>query len=186
MRKGAAMLVMMGILAGGCWMRSLHPFYLVDEPVFEPGLAGTWQDKEGKITFIAEKGAKGGYNIVYVNGDKPALFTGHLAKIGGQLYLDMDIASPGSQNDLYSCSIVGTHSLFRLELGTNKLRYSYILYKWLEEGFKSGKLVIAHETLEDNKGVVITASTTELREFVGKHAEDKGMFSELAELKRIR
>ncbi len=177
----------------GCWVRSLHPLYKATDTDSSPELIGTWQDAEGRQTVIIERGGKVGYRIVYLDGDKPAVFRGRLVQLGDSTYMDVEIAGVASENRLYAFTLIGGHSIFRIDTRGETLSYSSMDYAVLEQGLKSGQLRLKYETVgsgsDDPKApagvVIITAPTDELRWFLTSEKRD-ALFTKPVELKKIR
>jgi hypothetical protein len=149
---------------------SLNPAYTESELTFDPALVGVWKQPESNATWEVKKGGDKSYTVVYTDMDgHQGRFIGHLAKVDEMLLLDLlpeDMAAPESA--FYKLHIVPTHSVYLVRRTTPHLEVAAIDYKWLEEYLTENPTVLPHVTFDGRK--IITASTTELQNFVRRHA----------------
>jgi hypothetical protein len=189
--KGMAVLALTVGALSCVW--SLQPLFEESDLIIEPGLVGTWKTADNEDTWTFEKIQNGKeYVLVYrqaefgpdgpfsegklVPGDA-ARFQARLGRLGGRLFLDLiPVAegNPGVRNELFNWHLIRAHTICRLWLEKDALRLDWLSENWLEEGFTSGKITIAHARAED--GWVVTAPTKELQQAVARYAEDNDAF----------
>jgi hypothetical protein len=159
---------------------------------FEPGYLGDWFDRsweriEWKIERLADPDA---YCLIHIDGDgKETYFSGQLVNIGDHHFLDVNCPTAAGE--------ARAHMIMRLErcrgvefcaVATSigdKVRgaarliayRSLILFPMRGRYFtdRPGLLPV----MDRARGVVLTASPRELREFLAAHADDKGLWHEM-------
>jgi hypothetical protein len=107
----------------------------------------------------------------------------HLTKIDGFLFLDLypDVADfPGG--DLYRTHFIPAHTFMIVMEIKPKLKAAFMDLDWLKSFLSKNPAALGHE-LVDGK-VVVTASTEELRSFLGRHAKTEGAFPNPSEFGR--
>src|SRR5260370_29633973 len=90
---------MTGFAAAGCddlgnpFVVALQPFYTKLDLEADPGLAGTWKDQEGDVSFTFEEGAKKEYTMVVKEREggqeTSAEFEAHLMRLAGSGFIDL-------------------------------------------------------------------------------------------------
>jgi hypothetical protein len=172
---------------------SLQPLFEESDLVFEPGLVGTWKTADNEDTWIFGKAQNSNaYVLDYhqaefeSDGSSPgkktvpgdtARFQARLGRLAGHLFLDLfpeEKGNPWAHNDLFNWHLIRAHTICRVALEKDQLRLDWLDEHWLDEGFKSGKITMAHARAAD--GWVVTAPTKELQQMVLKYAEDKDAF----------
>jgi hypothetical protein len=189
--KGMAILALTVGALSCVW--SLQPLFEESDLVFEPGLVGTWKTADNEDTWTFEKAEDSNAYILVqhqakfepdaslsdkktIPGDE-ARFEASLGRLGGRLFLDLipeAEGNPWAHNDLLNWHLIRAHTICRLSWEKDTLRLDWLDEKWLEEGFKSGKITIAHAQASD--GWVVTAPTKELQQLVLKYADDNAAF----------
>jgi hypothetical protein len=175
-------------------VRSLHPLFDKKDLVFEPGLVGTWAEKDRENTWTFRRSGDKAYSLVYyeqehgslhkeVKGDS-AEFAAQLGRLGKFTFLDLIPEESdeygNTRNTLYNLHILPAHTFWRVWLEGEVLRLALLDNGWLKEMIEQKKVEIAHEEIDG--AIVLTASTQQLQEFVLKHAEDADAFPNPIEL----
>lgn len=174
------------VLAAGCLVPSIYPFYTEKELVFEPALIGTWEkpnaDADSREIWAFEKSGEKQYKFTYVEGDRKNVFQAHLFKLKEHLFLDcLHVEQAGDG--------VPPHYLLRVEQIQPTLRVTMLEYAWLKKMLEKNPAAIRHILSRDEPSntnsthIVLTADTAELQKFLLKHMDDKETFGDLNELK---
>ena len=175
--------LLLGILLAlaGCGLPSVYPFYTDKDVVFEPALVGQWTDAKSdspteKVTF--EKDGDKAYVIRDAQPTETNVYSAHLFRLGSQLYLDAALIQPEQQ--------IPAHLLIKIDQIQPTFRYTMLNEGWLNKLLEKQPHALRHFDNEDsgNKGIVLTADTTELQAFLRQYADSKDAFSDSAELKR--
>ncbi len=179
---------LIGFLLSGCLVKSLHPFYKPSDLVFRKDIIGTYVDQE-KGTWQIEKAVKqeflkpdspqNYYKITLVDEKKrKASFTGNLFKLDNDYYVDFypEGGNNDDQIDLYNLHLLGVHTVAKVIIGKNSIHIKWYNEKWLSELFEQNKIRLAHEKIDNNDAVVLTASTSDLQKFMRKFANDPNAF----------
>ena|SRR5579871_7013508 len=188
-RKKISLWLALGIavLAAGCLVPSIYPFYTEKEVVFEPALVGVWEktatDADTREIWTFEKAHEKEYKFTFVDGDRKNVFSAHLFKLKDQLFLDCLHLEETSD-------AVPPHYLLRVEQIEPTLKASMLEGSWLKKLLDKNPGAIRHtlvqSDLNDPKSarIVLTADTAELQKFLLKHIDGKDAFGDLNELKR--
>jgi len=173
--------------AGLLWLTGcvpcLHPLYTEKDRTTESDLLGTWRQADSKDTWEFESGADESYVLTYTEKSVAARFRATLLQLGEHLFLDLYPAEEsGVKNDLVKLHFVPAHTFALLRIKGDTIELAMMDNDWLQAKLSRKELTIPHEVIED--GVVLTASTKQLQEFVLKHAVDPQAFSKPTLLKR--
>ena len=180
----------MMFLLAGCFVKSIHPFYLDNEVLLKKELLGTWTGKDSSVWKIGQGKKKTGlfkpdqpdnsYLITYTNDKGPATFSVHMFRLAGQLFLDFFPVEAETGNDLFDSHLVPAHTVARLDLTDQNLTIRWYDEQWLIGLFRENKIRIAHEKIptgyksdgQEDFQVILTAPTEDLQKFLLKYAAD--------------
>ncbi len=177
-KKHACMLAPILMLAG-CFA-SLHPLYQKTDLVALPELEGLWADDDSLWSF--EPAGEFEYRLTYIEEDCPAHFRVRVLELDGMLFWDLFPEGVDTSNDFYELHLVPAHTFALLDLQGDRLQVGFLGDEWLKAKLESEPDSLPHEELED--GVVLTASTARLQDFVRQYAPDA--FDQTMELTRLR
>lgn len=180
--------MLVALIAQGCIVKSLHPFFNESDVKFRPELLSTWIDQDGntwKINQIKEK--PNAYEMQWLENGKPRVtFMTHLFTLDDQLYLDFlpisGDSGDGNGRMIFDLHLMPTHSIARVdELSSSSLKLKWFNEEWLATLFKQNRIRISHEKIMDELPknpddcmYVLTATTDELQKFIQKYGhEDK-------------
>lgn len=173
------------ILAAGC-VPSLHPLYTDKDVIFEEKLLGRWEDdNNASNAWIFEKGSDpNSYKLNIRENDKDGYFDAHLTKIEDSMYLDLFPQEPQIEaSDYYKMHLLGVHTFLKIEIADPNLHVRAMNPEFIEELIKSNPDAVKHEVLGDkNDGIVLTASTEQLRKFIAKYENEKDFLGDITEL----
>ncbi len=116
------------------------------------------------------KGKNTDYHLILTEDGVPAEFKAQLVKLGNHLFLDTYPGDLDLENSFYEMHLIGAHIFAKMTVGAEKCTYTLLDHEWLEKLLEQKNSIIAHKKLET--GIVLTASTSELQNFVLKHADD--------------
>jgi hypothetical protein len=187
--KKALFYLLAGILAG-C-VPSLHSLFTEKDTFFDPQLVGAWSSssESSKETWqFTKKPDSNSYEVIFTDNDgNKGSFVGALGKIDGMTFLDlfpdntlMEIRS----NEFYQAHLVPAHTFMKIEQIQPVLKMRAMDPDKTREMLKNDPNLLKYELIDDNR-VVITAPTQQLQKFMKEHANDKGLFDGLTELKRL-
>lgn len=182
----AAVFVMVGCVP------SLHPIYNDADCVFNPALAGLWQQEDGKgLWAFTQKDARS-YNLVYTDNDGIAgNFVAHLVEIQGITFMDIfpTDADPRLKiNDMYALQLLPSHFFARVGDIGPKLQLAFTNPDWTQKFLAANPAALKHEVVRYPNGeerLVLTAPTAELQKFWVEHARTPEAFGEPMQLKRL-
>ena len=174
-------------LVAGC-NPSLNPLYTEKDLVFEPALVGAWAyENEEEVTWECKKSGEKSYELVFTEkGKAPATFEGHLVQLKKYLFLDIYPAAAAIKDNAYEDHLIRSHTFYRIWIEGDSVRLAGLNPEWLQDMSAKKKVKLHFERLPD--GMVLTASTQELQEFVLKYADDPEVFSKsnTVELHRMK
>jgi hypothetical protein len=172
-----------GLLLTGCPVQSLHPLFDDQAPplTMDKSLLGTWQTDKGfddkPASLIIADDDNDRYSLKYTEDGQTTELRGVLVQAGKRRFVDVWMHSleqfkvplPGAVH------LLPTHSFWSVSAEGDTLSCAYVSYEELEEGFKAGKVSLAHTEVEDAQ--IVTASPAELRAFLPKYAADPAVFA---------
>jgi len=177
---------LLAVLLGGCVL-SLHPLYTEKDLIFEKKLLGTWGKNDSTETWQFKRGKGENYYKMILTDDKgkKGSFDAGLGKINNMMFLNIFPQEPElKETGYYQFHILRANSFIRIEQIEPTLVMRVMNPDKTREMLKNDPNLIKHEIVQDR--LVLTASTKELQKFMKAHANDKGLFSEPIELKRVQ
>jgi len=182
------------LLLQSCAIYSLHPIYTETDVLHNAGLLGTWQAiDEKKLYAIFEEVESGGYRTTYVDDGDTLRFLSHLTSIGQYTFLDIYPYEDCSLPDMDDCTMtdnlmknyIPVHTFMRFDFEDGRITLIDFDNDKLKELFLKNKIRLDHEVIGENSIIVITASTTDLRKFIGKYAREEKVFSDTTHFVKI-
>jgi hypothetical protein len=158
----AAAALVAALASSGCLVLALHPAYDDAGLTWDPALVGTWYDGEDRVTVTIERGEWRSYRITYEHPIEKGALTGYLTSVGDTYFLDL---SPVRGQD-YGSFLLPVHALLRIQREPNKITVQALDYDRFATAAKQGGLVGLPATLDQKQNVVITASTSALRQWL--------------------
>lgn len=186
----------------GC-VRSLHPIYTSSDVIFRESLVGTWRQSDQETTWqfteSRDDDRDRAYRLVLTDDQgRPGTFLAHMVKLEDMQFLDLfPIAPQVANNGFYKFHFQRVHTFLRIELDEQKLSLAPMNPNWLENYLQEHPDALGHTKVtpsghlptgnEDHAAerLLLTASTAQLRQFLGKHANTKDAFGDPIALKKI-
>ncbi len=182
-----------GAILAGCATPSVHPIYTAETLITEPGLVGTWRpanEADGKATYTITRVAEGYHLLVKTN--DPAdpgqwEFAVRLTKIGEHKAADVTAVEEErrAHEDHWGPLFLPTHMFCLYSLEGDTLTVRMLDRDWLKREVEAKRVTLAHTSLSRDT-LLLTAETKDLREFVERHAGDRGAFANEASLSRVK
>jgi len=184
------------IFLQSCTIFSLHPLYEENDLLDEPRLLGLWQDTDDGDEYVSfEKLEDKKYLFRYMEEQEndgsyidldTVSFEAGLLKVGDHYFLDLFPYYEGNRDEAYYLfrNFIPTHSFLKIEWEDQKLILYIFEYDHMKKLFEQNRIRIKHEMLDDF--IVITASTQDLQRFISKYADDKEVFDDPGEFKKIK
>jgi hypothetical protein len=197
------------LIASGCIVISIHPFYNDDQKIFDNGLIGKWQQENNDAWEFAEEKDDKYLVTIYDDKDVVGLMEGTLFKVGGDTFMDLypwdfdyapadSIIPNASDKGLYwnNLHLLPTHSVLRLlKSGADTLKLAMLDKDWLFKQLKANPSFIKHEiptaisknveSMDNDENILLSASTQELQAFLAKYGKDEKAF-ELDTLVKVK
>jgi hypothetical protein len=194
--------VVLAVIIQGCVVKSLHPFYHVEDVVFREELINSWVDSDGgKWSIRRSKLNDKTYEMHWLhNGERDVVFVAHLFRLGEDLYLDFYPEEDNQMPDdfaMFTMHLLPVHSVAKVHvLDRDEVVIKWYNEDWMNSLFEQNRIKISHEVLvgdmvetDDAKvknvaksvetQYVLTASTEELQKFLIKYGnEDKNFDDE--------
>jgi hypothetical protein len=162
---------------------SVAPYYTQKDLVFEPAMVGSWVNVHNPDEYwrFAESGEPA-YTLTLSEPGKTTVMSAHAFKLQGQLFLDIF----SLEQDYH---VIPAHYLLKVTQLGPTLRFSELSEAWLKELLAKEPAAIRHHFIVTNEKsgdsrVVLTASTTELQDFVMRHRNTVPAWRESVELNR--
>ena len=173
-------------LLSSCGFSSVSPFVSGADVAYDPKLVGTFSDSEGKesVVFVREGD---GYDITYDEGKgKTGRFHGVLGRLGSRRVLDViPKEPPPDDDDIYQGLVVATHGLIIIDSLDNGLTYRCLDPEAIGRILNANPSLVTHIvdrglTVPQRRdmGVLLTASTPDVRKFLSGIIDRPGMLSD--------
>lgn len=181
------MLIVSTLLLAGCVL-SVSPLYTAKDLVYDPALVGVWaMDEKDATTWAFEKAGVSSYKLVITEGQTSSPFVAHLVQLGEHRFMDLCPDKSGidelKQTELYKGSLIRGHLFLQVLQTKPALQMKDMDDDWLGKLLKKDPKALAHEDTED--GLVLTATTKALQDFMIQHWNTEGAWSdEASDLKR--
>lgn len=193
------MMVLAGLLTGGCSVPSLSPLYSEDkrEVTTDDRVVGEWMQVNAteKICYVIEKGegTPASYMLRVVNKEEPEKVSGrmrvHLVTLGERVFADI-YPDPDEDDEeharSYGFGLIAAHVIARVEIEAGRLKVYQVDMDWLHDRLKA-KSETPHGWVEgpedsSDKNVppmaVLTGTTEEVQAFITSIAGEAGAWSE--------
>ncbi len=190
-RRVALVPILGAILAAGCIVQSLNPFYTEGAEVELPAILGRWSPAEdGK----AEEGRKpwrfeARQVVTYDDDGLGATLDVTYFKVGEHTFVD---SSPDEAHDdqdtseWWNVHLLATHSLCRVTLRGDRLQLRPLDYEWLRDAVREKKAALPHVEMRGRERIVFTATPEEWEIFLRKFGGHDGAFPEEHALAFVR
>lgn len=183
LKSKAALLISAIVSLTGCvGVGSLHPLALPDgkETIFDPALLGTWEEADADdvaATKYTVARADSGYSFSLSTGTGEMHGTMDLIQAGDAYLLDVYCPSDGAPLPI--------HLFVRLRLEKDTAWVAPMDSDWLQNRIKTSGELRRELLAEGDQRVVLTASSTELRQYLLPYAADERAFGDESELHRV-
>jgi hypothetical protein len=187
-------LALVSVAAVGCddtgnpFAMSIQPFYTKVDLEVDPGLTGTWEDKEGDVSFTFEAGEEKEYILVVKERDgeqrTSGEFEAHLMHLGGSWFIDFFPKSDSGGDGFYRAHFFRGHSIARVELGQDSMQIAFLNGSWLSTQIEEKNIDTPHEKADGS--LLLTGTTEELQELAYFYGNDEKAFAEPLSLERSR
>lgn len=185
-------------MLSGCFLKSVHPLVSDEDAIDLPGISGVWGNDQERFTFIkkgefenvsfnriqghdlnitmtdsgtdsTEKEDQGYLVIVEdLNDEKPdsSYFLGKFIQLDKEYYLDL-FPFDFFDIDFRSSHLLPVHTFSKIDLEEDSISINLFRDSWIEDQIRDNRVRIKHERLDE--GILITASTDELQQFIKKY-----------------
>ena len=149
---------------------------------------GQLSEKDKRDSILYSKS----YRIKYSKEGLEYFLFGSMIKLNGRLFMNFitaDLKSIDSTKDVPEFNYanpINSHTIARIEFNTNTMKLDFIDGGYLYDQIKAGRMKIKNETDELYGAFLITASTTELQQFLGKYGNDSRFFNKENSVTLIR
>jgi len=187
-------LALAGFVAAGCddsgnpFVVSLRPFYTKVDLEADPGLTGSWRDKEGDVSFTFQEGEEKEYTLVVKEreGDQETSgeFEAHLLRLGGSWFIDFFPKNNNGEDEFHRVHFFRGHSIARVELGQDSMQMAFLSASWLRARIDEKSIDTPHEKADGS--LLLTGTTEEVQELANLYANDETAFADPLSLERTR
>ena len=178
----------LAFLMGGC-VQSLHPLFTEKDLIFDEKLVGVWAEESNtKRTWEFKKTGKKTYELIHTDSDgEKGQFKAGLGRLDSTMFLDLYPEEPDPRgSDFYKIHLLGVHTFMKIDQIEPTLQMRVMNPKYFSELLDRDPNLIKHEVLkEQDKQIVLTASTKELQKFMLKYGKDPNVFPDPFALTRI-
>lgn len=187
-------LALVSVAAAGCddtgnpFVVSLQPFYTKVDLEADPGLIGTWRDKEGDVSFTFEAGTEKEYALVVKERDgeqeTSGEFEAHLLRLGGSWFIDFFPKNNSGENEFHRVHFFRGHSIALVELGQDSMQMAFLNASWLSARIEEKSINTPHEKADGS--LLLMGTTEEVQELGYFYANNEEAFANPLSLERTR
>ncbi len=167
-------LLLAALLAGGCLVRSVHPWLPDASRIQDPALPGVWRDDPAKTTvrFTADGD---GYAVADTDGQgRTSRLVASLHRVGETLLLQVGPADPEGFDGFV---LLPAQILYRVALAADSLALHPIDPETFGPRAAEAGLALLAESSPDD-GYVLTGAPADVEAFLRAHLADPGFFAE--------
>ena len=171
----------------GCLVPSVHPLYTEKDLIFDPALIGTWGEAGNEDRHLFAREGEKAYLWTRQDKESTNVFRAHLMQLGEHRFLDAVLVRTSDEwKGVGRVSVVvrPAHLFFKVELQKTSLRVRALSTEWLDKILEENPKAIAHERIhepdrrDEERRVMLTASTAELQKFILKSVGEAKAFTE--------
>ena len=172
-------------LLSSCGFSSVSPFVSGADVAYDPKLVGNWGGPDGEESAVVAREGNG-YDIAFSDKGRTQRFHGVLARLGSRRVLDLFPKEPPTDDgDVYLGLMVPTHAIIIIEALDNELTYRIFDPDAVRKLLNERPSLVAH--IADRgltnpgpreRGIVLTASTPDVRKFISEIIDRPGMLSD--------
>jgi hypothetical protein len=188
-----ALLVFVPLLSG-CYLASIHPIATPDQRVFDKELIGVWSSSHDTISISGENVDDLAFDVTEGPGAlSDSSRTGSLSllltNIDDQTFMDVR-PSGNVESDspiLEQMLMIPMHAIIRYTINGDTLSIQYLSYtefKNLQDGNKLRGLNV--EDVADDGPMLITSSTSEIRDFLADHKQDDNLYADAIHYVKVK
>jgi hypothetical protein len=136
-----------------------------------------------------------GYLIMFENLEDPnpkaELFIGTIGEINGNMYLNLKLFAIdlGINDTFVGSHLFNVNTFSKIELTDNELIMEPFASSWIKDQILNNRVRIKHETVtndhDESSEILITASTSELKQFVSKYGDEEDAYEDPITLNRV-
>lgn len=176
----------------GCTGYSIQPWFTERAQIFDRRLLGLWEGKS-MIARVRANADSTAYTVSYLDKEEGVAVNGNarLARLGGRLFLDY-----AYEGEIRGQSWGGPlHQIYRVDLGTASLTLrapdddtlGVLLRAAMQEpDAQVSGIHVPGEGKVSMSAVLMVSPSTTLQDFLGAHADRKGLWQEVERLNRRR
>lgn len=185
MQKMSVLLISSMVVLFGC-VPSLHELYTEETLVFEPGIAGRWQQEGDDAVWVFEGDAENkSYRLTIAEkGAKESRLTVHLVAVGGQRFFDFYHAEDADieAGDWVKATLIPGHLFVRVEATEPNLVLWVMNPETVKKVLKERPELVKHERTDDR--VVLTDGPEGLQAFLAAGLKIESFFGDPVRLVR--
>lgn len=180
LRRSVTLLLI--LCAAGC-VPSLHPLYTPKTIVYDPAIAGIWQQDDERWEFVGDPNDQSYHLTVTDKNDKQSKLYVRLVQVNGQRFFDFFPAEDADLDggDWIKFHVIPIHLFFTVEKSGESLVLTTLLPDEADKLLAEKPKLVKHERLEDGR-VVLTDTSENLQKFLLEGMKIDGFFSKPIEL----
>lgn len=161
---------------------SLHPLFTEQDAVLFPQAESKWALDEND-TVVIKKTGDNFYLLQYGKAGNPSQYEAVFINVGNTTLLDLvPKISDTLGSKEYRKQIQRLHSFLKIEITKDTLWVAELNYAWFYNQFKKNKNQLSH--LWNEGSLIITATSSEMRNFIEAHVNDSAFFDQPFSLRR--
>lgn len=181
-RYGASLML---LVLMGC-VPSIHELYTEETLIFDPAIAGKWQQEDGTVwEFVPDEKTKSYQLTIHEEEDQKSKLVAHLVDLDGARFFDFYPAEDADieAGDWVKFHLIPGHLFVRVEQTEPNLVLAVMNLETVGKLLAEKPKMVKHERRDD--AVILTDSSKNLQAFITAGIEIEKFFTDPITLKRI-
>ncbi|HEY3294793.1 MAG TPA: hypothetical protein VGL38_05110 [bacterium] len=182
------------LLLTGCYVASIHPLAALNQRIFDKELVGGWANGHDTLRISGENIDNLEFDVtegpsVLSDSARSGSLSLLLTNIDDQTFMDVRPADVQESKSpiLEQMLLVPMHAIIRYTIHQDTLSIQYLNYTELRRLSEAGKLRgLDVENVADDGPIVITSSTSKLRDFLSDHKKDDQLYADPIHYLRLK
>lgn len=162
---------------------SLHPLFTEQTAMLMSGIENEWVSRNDNLSLTIQRQGDNFYRLTYDSAANGTQYEAGVVSLGVRTFLDLVPKIPESLGDNdYKSQLMAAHSLYEVSIVNDTLRLAALGYRYFYNQLAKNNSLLPHTSIAG--GLLLLASTNEIRQFILEHIQDPDFFDDALFLTR--
>lgn len=162
---------------------SLHPLFTEQTAMLMPEIENEWVSRDENFSYTIQRQGDNFYRLTYDSAANGTQYEAVVVSLATRTFLDLVPKIPESLGDNdYKSQLLAAHSLYEVSIVNDTLRLAALRYRYFYNQLAKNKSLLPHTAIAG--GLLLLASTKDLRQFILAHMADPDFFDDTILLAR--